>query len=93
MNCTLLDLDTLHLHCSAEERDCSVETNNQWSNDVDESTKRVSVWAEVCDGRVSLSDGAACGVSDMLLTCRDTTNQAQVFTLGARWLCHDKRRI
>jgi len=78
VNCTLLDLDTLHLHCSAEERDCSVETNNQWSNDVEESTKRVSVWAEVCDGRVSLSDGAACGVSDM----RQETHIGQCIRTG-----------
>ena len=58
VNCTLLDLVTLHLHCLAR-RDRSVETNNQWSNDVDESTTRVSAWAEVCDGTVRLSDGAA----------------------------------
>ena len=73
VNCTLLDLDTLHLHCSAEERDCSVETNNQWSNDVEESTKRVSVWAEVCDGRVSLSDGAASQLAEPS-DCQNQTN-------------------
>ena len=56
----------MHLHCSVEEENAVSKRTIKWSNDVDESTKRVSVWAEVCDGTVRFSDGAVCGVSDML---------------------------
>jgi hypothetical protein len=59
VNCRPRDLVTLHLHCSAEEETAVSKRTIKRSNDVDESTKRVSVWAEVCDGTVRLSDGAA----------------------------------
>ena len=47
----------------------------KWSNDVDESTKRVSVWAEVCDGTVRFSDGAASQLAEPS-NCQNQTNDS-----------------